>query len=368
MQRLKAFWDRSFHNRSYRITLHAGFWLFLLFFWMRENVVVSVNPEQHYSVTLTGVLLALFLFYPLVYLIIPLIQQKKYLPAIFVFSLYYLLAILLRTYHINLIMSWYNNKLAWVVGQDFWENFYNNQLKPYQLATLFFGSIASLLSIIYIPLIIKFIRYAYLFHLNQARLEKENLKLELNFLKAQVNPHLLFNTLNNLQSFIIHNEKEKSVALLQDLADFMRFSLYEVDTDFIPLAREAVLIRNYVAIESVRYEDQVNISYQENIGNNQYQIPPLLLMPLVENAFKHSSNLPATDLNISIDLTCDKGLLRFKVCNSYVRQEPANKSGGIGLQNLKKRINYYFPGVNKLIMEESSNRYMVELEIMLPAI
>src|ERR1700733_14111713 len=118
MDRLKKIWDKSFTNWYYRILFLGGFWFFLLFFWMQESIFIKINGHQHYSVSLVGIGLTLFLYYPLVYIIVPLLKKRKYLFALALFVPYYVITVVLRYYHIQQIVSWYNDKKVWVAGED----------------------------------------------------------------------------------------------------------------------------------------------------------------------------------------------------------------------------------------------------------
>lgn len=353
-------WQRSFTDQRYRLLLHTGFWAFLLFFWLRENMVVHIEPGQHYVITLTGIVLSLFLFYPLVYGIIPLLQRRRWIVGILLFVVYYLAAILLRTYHINQLVDGYKSEGGWFAGQDFWNNFYQHQLQPHQLLADLFSSITGLITIIYIPLTIKFIRYAYRSNLQQSQLEKENVQLELNFLKAQINPHLLFNSLNNLQSYIVHDEKERSVELLNRLADLLRFSLYECHGEFVTPQQEATLLQNYIEVEKVRYDEHSNITTDICAPSLSYPLPALLLMPLVENAFKYSAGLP--EASIHVQLITQNDVLKFVTSNRYAYSGLPHR-GGIGLQNVRRRLQHYFPDRHLLDIQDTQHLFTVTLTI-----
>jgi len=353
-------WQRSFTDQRYRLLLHTGFWAFLLFFWLRENMVVHIEPGQHYVITLTGIVLSLFLFYPLVYGIIPLLQRRRWIVGILLFVVYYLAAILLRTYHINQLVDGYKSEGGWFAGQDFWNNFYQHQLQPHQLLADLFSSITGLITIIYIPLTIKFIRYAYRSNLQQSQLEKENVQLELNFLKAQINPHLLFNSLNNLQSYIVHDEKERSVELLNRLADLLRFSLYECHGEFVTPQQEATLLQNYIEVEKVRYDEHSNITTDICAPSLSYPLPALLLMPLVENAFKYSAGLP--EASIHVQLITQNDVLKFVTSNRYAYSGLPHR-GGIGLQNVRRRLQHYFPDRHLLDIQDIQHLFTVTLTI-----
>jgi two-component system, LytTR family, sensor kinase len=358
---LLSLWQRSFTEWKPRVLLHTVFWLFLLFFWLRESLIVHIDFSQKISSSITGVVLALVVFYPLVYLIIPLLQKKKWVRAIAVFIVYYIVAILLRTYHISLLVANSNGSGIWFAGQDFWTQFYEYQLRPYRLFAGFFSSIEGLISIIYIPLAIKFLRFAYRAYQRRLLLEKENLQLELNFLKAQVNPHLLFNSLNNLQSFILHEDKEKAIELLNRLAGLLRFSIYECKGEFVSLQQEFELLHNYVSVERVRYDEDTGITLSFSGEAAGRQLPALLLMPLVENAFKYSSGVSIPEIRIS--LAADIERIVFFIRNKYERNVNDGEDGGIGIENVKKRLQLYFPGKHELTIKDEYPYFEVSLNI-----
>jgi two-component system LytT family sensor kinase len=363
MKQLKIYWDRTFTNWPYRLILHIGFWGFFLSSWLDETMVVSITLRQHYLVTLIGTLFVIYLYYTLAYLITPLFKSKKWFWGILAFIVYYIIAIILRTYHIELIMQWYNFHRASIQGGEFWQNLSERQLNPSKFLPVIFSGLSSLIVIIYIPLTIKFLRYAYMFNEKQTWIVKENAQLQLNTLKAQINPHFFFNTLNNLQSFIVQNEKEKSVELLNRLADFMRSSLYDGDKEYISMEKEVELINNYINIEKVRFENDVLISY--NINNNypNYQIPPFLFLPFIENVFKHGGQLPTNQIHIHIALSNTADRLILSTSNTFLIEENKQDLGGIGLINVRKRLDYYFPNRYQLDISTLANVFTVNLEI-----
>lgn len=332
----------------------------LFLFGMRENIVLHITWQQHYVVSLVGMGLAFFLFYPLVYGIIPLLQKKKWLLASVLLIVYYFLAILWRTYHIQLVISWYNLKKAWIVGQDFWPMI-QNQVHPVVLLQTFFSSLSSLAQIILIPILFKFIRYAYRSQLQQAWLAQQNAQLQLSTLKAQLNPHFFFNTLNNLQSFIVQNEKDRSVELLTQLADFMRSSLYDCTQEYISMQLETELLTNYITIERVRFEEQAAISFQVQNTDPHYRIPPFVLLPFIENTFKHGGSLPTAHIQIVIELINDPQKLVLTTQNSY--SPDTGSLGGIGIGNVRKRLAHYFPGRYQLDIQQTEDTYITQLYI-----
>ncbi len=364
MNQLKIYWDKTFINWPYRLTLHICFWMFFFSSWLDETMVVKIDTVQHYLVTLTGALFVLYLYYTLVYLIVPLFKSKKWFLGVFTFITYYIIAVTLRTYHIELIIQWHNFHRTSIQGGEFLQNLLERQLNPTKFLPVILSSLSSLIVIIYIPLSIKFLRYAYQFSQQQIWMLKENTQLQLNTLKAQLNPHFFFNTLNNLQSFIVQNEKEKSVELLNRLADFMRTSLYDGDQEFISMEKEINLLNNYISIEKVRFEEGTAIISSLGTAFPTYQIPPFIFLPFIENAFKHGGMLPSDEVKITIELIHEQDKITLKTTNTFmeVRNEHSQQ-GGIGLQNVRKRLDYYFAKGYRLDISTLANVFTVNLEI-----
>lgn len=199
-------------------------------------------------------------------------------------------------------------------------------------------------------------------------LESQNMRLELDFLKSQVNPHFLFNTLNNIQSYIVQDEKMKSIELIGRLSEFMRFALYECNEEYIEINKEINMMRDYVELERVRCDDRVNITFRADGEFSDYKIPPLLLMPFVENAFKHGADMQLSKSWITITIDQHDGELHLQVKNSFdpdSEQVSDEKSGGIGLQNVKKRLNHYFNTQHNLQIIKNNNVFEASLKLQL---
>ncbi|RKR80350.1 histidine kinase [Mucilaginibacter gracilis] len=225
---------------------------------------------------------------------------------------------------------------------------------------LFFSFIVLLLGVF-----LKFMDDWFIHDRIKATLEKQNLRLELDFLKSQVNPHFLFNTLNNIQSFIVQNNKPKSIELIGRLSEFMRFALYECDEEYIDLDKEIDMLTDYVELERVRCDDRVSISFIATGDFDDLQIPPLLLMPFVENAFKHGADNQLDKSWINITITQNNNKLQLNVSNNFVADNSAEKAGGIGLQNVTKRLRHYFPGRYSLLAAAKGNIFEADLSITL---
>ncbi|MCF2446950.1 histidine kinase [Dyadobacter sp. CY345] len=199
-------------------------------------------------------------------------------------------------------------------------------------------------------------------------LQRDNLSLELNFLKSQINPHFLFNILNSIYLRTLDTNQEATTLVLK-LSELMRYSLYNTNEDIVFLRDELRYITNYLDLERFRHSDQVEISYHLQGSPEDLQIPPLLLISFVENAFKHGIQDTIANCYVRIFVDVDAQGLYFTVENSLSAQddrafEELDKSqGGIGLQNMKKRLQLFYPGKHQIEMKESEDSYHSSLYI-----
>ncbi len=173
-------------------------------------------------------------------------------------------------------------------------------------------------------------------------LEKTNVETELKFLRSQFNPHLLFNALNNIY-FLINRDQKKASEALAGFADMLRYQLYECNSEKIDLTQEISYLTNFINVSSLSHQD-VNLDIHiDDIPEGQY-LSPMLLIPFIENAFKHVSHKNPEEKNIQLKLLLDDDNLIYKVTNSYNPDEPkSKKSGGIGLENINRRLSLLYP-------------------------
>jgi two-component system LytT family sensor kinase len=190
---------------------------------------------------------------------------------------------------------------------------------------------------------------------------------DLQFLRSQINPHFLFNVLNTIYATALVDGSKRTANAIQMLGDMMRFMLDDNHLDFIPLDNELNYLRNYIALQKLRIQDSANIDINEQITveDCNYQIIPMLLIPFVENAFKHGINLNERSW-IKINLTCSHDNIRLEVRNSLHLKEtndPEKKHTGIGLQNVKERLMLFYEGRHQLSYGATENEFIVELMI-----
>jgi sensor histidine kinase YesM len=199
--------------------------------------------------------------------------------------------------------------------------------------------------------------------IQKTELEKEVIQLEFNFLKAQINPHFLFNTLNNLYSFAIRSP-EKVADLLLKLADLMRYTLYETSEERVLLTKELSFLQSYVDLQRIRHDDHVSIRFIVEGTPTHQLIPPLILIVLVENAFKHGPESTAKASWVTIQLNINTNCLTLRVENSVTELKKTSPAG-LGLANIRKRLAYSYPGQHTLVVQEKPNQYSVRLTISL---
>lgn len=198
----------------------------------------------------------------------------------------------------------------------------------------------------------------------KSEIENKNLKNELKLLKLQINPHFLFNTLNNIDCLIYKSPKDASKMLIT-LSEMLRYMIYETGTDVVPLQKEIDYLTSYIQLQQLRVKDNDYVKFsfpQQDVSNRQ--IAPMLFISFVENAFKHSCHAePMPVINISIHL--DGNTLRFS-CANYFDAESTSKSdiqSGVGLENVKRRLVLLYSGRHDLQIIKKSNIFSVELTI-----
>jgi LytS/YehU family sensor histidine kinase len=193
-----------------------------------------------------------------------------------------------------------------------------------------------------------------------SQLEKEKVVAELQFLKNQTNPHFLFNTLNNLYGLARKQSKKTPEAILQ-LSRFMRFVLYDANKPTITLQEEVQMIDNYISLEKLRFGQRIKVSFGYPEGLSGHLISPLILLPLVENAFKHGASELEEEGLINIRLAINGQLLNFEVENT-IRASEQEHQDGIGLSNLKRQLDLQYPS-HQLESGYQGNLYKASLHI-----
>ena len=335
----------------YRFWWHFLFWLaVLIVYWL---IYAGIN-DQYYEVFIINVLqlpAKMLGTYTFIYLILPfVIQKKKFVTfAVLVLIHFFLYGILVRA------SVYFTNPFPEVSKMS--------QGPFFDLTRILTKATSDYVLPLIATAIYLFKRW-YLDELKNKKLAQEKMTAELNFLKAQIHPHFLFNTLNNLYALtLIKSEKTPDIVLkLSELLDYM---IYKSNDEFVSLAKELEIVEGYIELEKMRYNERLKLSYKVEGEADKYQIAPLILLPFIENCFKHGASKDRIKPVINIELNAQPDLLYLKTVNSIpekkYKDESENK--GLGLSNVKRRLELIYPGAYDLKIFPDNKEFKVELII-----
>jgi len=332
-----------------RILTHIVFWVFVLIYY----TFFFGHQLGHYLITFKFVVLLLPISmsttYFFNYFLIPRYLLKNRILKFLLFSIY------------TVIISFWITSIIFVPflalvgpGMDMFDK---------SLIDLYFV-IVGMYSVSILAILIKLFKYWYIRQNEHIQLLKEKSEAELEMLKGQINPHFLFNTLNNIYSLSLKKSDLTPEAILK-LSEMLDYLLYECKADRVSLKNEINLIQNYIYLQKIRFGDRLDIKF-ENTTDNDLTIAPMILLPFIENSFKHGVGNQSKKVWIDINLNQTKKYLIFEVGNSKISQnqkQQSSGSGGIGLENVKKRLELLYPGSYSLEIEHLSDRYFVKLLI-----
>lgn len=192
--------------------------------------------------------------------------------------------------------------------------------------------------------------------------ENERLSAQIASLKSQINPHFLFNTLNNIYATAI-DTSPKTADMVDKLSEMMRYTMRDTRQDFVPLEDEINYISNYIELQRLRLDRSVKLEYHPSDNIPALQIAPMLLIPFVENAFKHGVNSEQKSY-IKIDIGMNKNELQLSVVNNKVDiQQSASESSGLGIENTRHRLNLIYPSKHLLVINDTEKQFNVSLYI-----
>ena len=325
---------------------HVLFWGIVFTIWYILRASDYRSPQIAFLVTLIKVAeLALMIYITNDVLIPRLLYKKKYFLFLTVFvvmiftSSIVKMNILGRLIHNQALINW---------TADLRGSLYNNILPHFFLVIA--GVAIKLL-------------YDY-GKLQQRMLEavKEKAEAELNFLKSQINPHFLFNSLNSVY-FLIHKENAAAREALHKFSEMLRYQLYEVNDTRIPIEKEIHYLKDYMDLQQLRKDEKYNVQFHSAPDVKDFSVEPLLLIPFVENAFKHISHHPHGNNFVKVDLLRVNQHFVFSVINSREDLQQTEKKGGIGLVNVKRRLELLYPGKHELKIDRQNDVYSVQLNL-----
>jgi two-component system sensor histidine kinase AlgZ len=193
------------------------------------------------------------------------------------------------------------------------------------------------------------------------RLKNEKAQTELMHLKSQVNPHFFFNMLNNLYGLVAKDSK-KAQELILKLSDMMRYSIYEGQKETVLLSEEITYLQNYIELHKMRYHKTIDVQFKIDITENDYQIMPLLFIILLENAFKHGVENLRNNAYVHINMKVRNNQINFDIENNF-DNTIINEQGGIGMNNLKRRLELVYPKSHTLTVAKTDTVYKAQLNI-----
>lgn len=195
-------------------------------------------------------------------------------------------------------------------------------------------------------------------------LERERLESELNFLKAQINPHFLFNALNSIY-VLMKEDIHLSEEVLLKFSALLRYQLYDCSSNETTIEKEIEFLKNYISLENVRHGENTKVCFNVPEKNLYMKVAPFVLIPFVENAFKHISHYADKENQININLVCDRGRLDFKISNTFEDglERTLKNHNGIGLQNVRRRLELLYSQKHTLEISRANNQFTVGLTL-----
>ncbi|MBN2522889.1 MAG: histidine kinase [Bacteroidales bacterium] len=211
---------------------------------------------------------------------------------------------------------------------------------------------------------VKLFKWWYLDQQYKKELEKEKLGAELKFLKAQIHPHFLFNTLNNLYALTLKRSKTSSDIVLR-LSELLDYMLYQSNETEVQLDKELEIIKGYVELEKIRYNDRLDLHFRIEGDSSQKKIAPLILLPFVENSFKHGASKDPAKPKIKILIQIEDTCLKMDVVNNIPDSKKKENyySEGLGLKNVRRRLELIYPDRHELTLRKQESEFLVQLII-----
>jgi two-component system, LytTR family, sensor kinase len=340
------------HNASFFLKYklhHVFFWMLLFGIWFFLRKDDYVSESQAALVTLIKVSDLAIMVYLTNYVLLPfLFYRKKYGWFFLLFTVMIISSSLLKMQVLGRITG--NSILLDLEGN--WKDRIYDNIIPH-----FFLVIAGAA----VKLMFDYTRMQQ----RLAEVAKEKAETELNFLKSQINPHFLFNSLNSVY-FLISKENPEARQALHKFSEMLRYQLYEMNGEKIPIEKEIHYLKDYMDLQQLRKDEKYAVNFYCAPEVNGFSIEPLLLIPFVENAFKHISHFSEQTNFVKVDLQRKNGTFHFVVENSKEANQPIiDQHGGIGLPNVKRRLELLYPGKHELSIVDDDKKFAVDLKIML---
>ncbi len=330
--------------------LHILYWIYTTFEYWHNQRLTRSNSVFDIPDLITGIGAKMLCVYFIIYYLLPKYFYKRKFGK---FTLGVVLSLLISSL-LNVVISWGYIK---IIQPEKVLNLFNSSI--HLLTNLVSHTQASLLFLIVI-----LIEYYIQKEQQSQIIERKRIESELSFLKAQLNPHFLFNALNSIY-FLIDGNRKRSKEVLIKFSDLLRYQLYDCSMEETSLNAEINFLKDYVDLERIRNNEDISVEFTQTGCFDPYTISPLLLIPFVENAFKFVSRQAGTPNFIQINMEEKPGhWLEFTVRNSFSSRNEI-PAGGLGIANVKRRLELLYPNRSQLEIREEGNRFKVKLMIQL---
>lgn len=355
---ISYYWQMS--ERSVKIQsviIHLTIWLaygMIVFYWL----LFVFNSQTALLFTIRILVLNAFLFYTNTYILLPkFVEQSKYI--------LYIIAVLVIIGIVYFLMEWTRSWSIFRNAFNFPHHFRSGRFPIHEhfFFRAAFSHILSSVAVLFISTIYWMISQNRKKKQWELSLLNENLQTEMKFLKSQINPHFLFNALNNIYSLSITKSGKASEMILK-LSGMLRYVLYECNSKKVPLGKEITYIENFIDFQLLKIEGTPHVMIDFERVDPNLQVEPMLFIPFIENSFKHSNIEDIDNGWITMTIETEVSQIIFKIKNSIPSKDYSkDKSGGIGLQNIKKRLQLLYADMHKLIIHQDEKTFSVYLTI-----
>ncbi len=333
----------------YRFLNHAAFWLFIVGFFSSHSIIRGDPPVKVLVYNTIFLPMDMAAVYLTIYVLIPrFLLQYRWIPFFVYLHIIIILMIILNYGYKTALMP-----AEWILDESEM-NFFSHAYYTFWIVYMEIG-LASM---------IKLFKHWYVISVRKAELEKSNFLSELTLLRSQINPHFLFNTLNNIYSLVLKKDPMAPEAVMK-LSEMLRYTLNDTGTDLVDLKNELHYINSYIALQKLRLEDPSFVDYRIEGETGQRKIAPMLLIPVIENAFKHGLRKTASP-GIVIRIGIGSREVVLSAINVINTIHPPERTSGIGLQNLRRRLALLYPDRHELTIRQDDKDYQVQLKLVDP--
>jgi two-component system, LytTR family, sensor kinase len=349
-----------------RIAIHIAYWVI----WGLFSSMAVISQQSFGNKLLIAfftVVQSATIYYGITYFVFPNLLSKKQ----FIIGLLLLLLIYILNYLENLSFYFWAIEFHFLKPQSYFyeyaKNYVNKGMWGIFKPENFFFEIYTALNAVVFPFLLKFSRVISEYSVRVERLSKEKSDLEIDFLRTQLNPHFLLNSLNNIYSQVICQDETAANSIVV-LSDLMKYILYNSSEAQLDLDREIQFLQDYVDLEKLRGSRYLKIHFSKQGEMKGYNIAPLILINYVENAFKHGGAHEGEIALIDIDIKFMDETLFLRIENDFVeKMDGGNKTkeGGIGIGNTRRRLKLLYPNRHSLIIKKDNNKFLVEIMIKL---